>query len=924
MKRILLSLCAITLLSAVVCAQVLSVTAELYYTDDSSVQGYPADHSTYRIYANCTNATDRVTAVSGNGSAPLVLNVTGGVWNHPAGGVLGNAANCAIFSTAELEAAEYDSYVTLDYACNSGSSGNVYSAEDSNQPWKTAVFNTMPYGNSNMLINSNIGGGWLGVINAVNSDTDNTLAGADLKVFIAQITLPNSGSICGIFNVQCFPNYQSPTDDYILQTGFEFGTTACGVGGCTDPLALNYNADADFDNGICLDTCALAFDMVSSVGPTCDNGADGYIYFNGIGSQGSILYSFDNVAIGLIPDTIFDLSNGMYMLTISDTRFDNEEYNPAGIYGTCTVTQQVELMTEPIAIGDLTTTAVSCNGAADGCAEAAVVEGGTEPFVYNIYFIEGSPVMAGENQPLELDMPSYCGLGGGIYYFVATDANGCVGQSTFFEIVELPAISVTETTEVPSSCFNSLDGSQAFDISGGNGVLSFEIDGNGDYEIPQGDGSVVIENISSGNYILYARDESGCEVSLEFSVSGGPAIEATFEVTNQLCFGGNSGTIIVTATGGTGALMYSIDGDVYSGNNEFMNLPAGLTTVYIMDENFCVLESEVEITEPTMLEATAEATPVSCAGYTNGTLLITATGGTEIYAFSIDGINYTPSPLFFDLSVGTYSIYVEDANGCVFEMTNAAEVTEPIALTATGEATAETCFDANDGQIIIDAQGGTAPYTYSIDDVEYNNSPIGDLEAGTYDVHIIDNNGCEVEVMSLVVTQPDALVINNLTPNSIDEDAGGNNTYTVTGGTAPYEFEWTYNGNVVSTNQDLDDLTDAAQQGDYTLEVTDDNGCTATQQISITDIDELTASNSVSMFPNPNNGLFQINILAIKSAKMSYTLADETGRIALAKELGNVAGTRTENIDATQCAKGIYYLSIRMGDVTHISKLIIQ
>jgi hypothetical protein len=455
-------------------------------------------------------------------------------------------------------------------------------------------------------------------------------------------------------------------------------------------------------------------------------------------------------------------------------------------------------------------------------------------------------------------------------------------------------------------------------------MLSFEIDGNGDYEIPQGDGSVVIENIASGNYTLYARDESGCEVSLAFTVGGGPAIEASFEVTNQLCFGNSTGIIVATATGGTGALMYSINGMDYSSTGEFMSLPAGITTVYVMDENLCVLESEVEISEPSMLEATAQATAVSCAGFTNGSLLITATGGTELYAYSINGVDYSPSPLFSDLSIGTYSIYVEDANGCVFELANAAEVTEPTALTATGEAMAETCFDANDGQIVIDAQGGTAPYTYSINDIVYNSNTIGALEAGTYDMHIIDNNGCEVEVMSLVITQPDALVINNLTPNSIDEDAGGNNPYTVTGGTAPYEFEWTYNGNVVSTNQDLDDLNNASQQGDYTVVVTDNNGCTATQQISITDIDELTASNSVSMFPNPNNGLFQINILAIKSAKMSYTLADETGRVALAKELGNVAGARTENIDATQCAKGIYYLSIHMGDVTHISKLIIQ
>ncbi len=922
MKRILL-LCAAFIGSiSSSFSQVTSISVEEFYTDDASVTGYPADHTTYRIYANCTNEEDRVTSISGNDDAPLILTVSGGLWNHPAGNVVGNAVNCSLYGA--IPAVEYDSYITLDYTCNDGSTNTIYSVEDVAQPWKTAVFNTSPYGAENTILNTSIGGGWFGLPDADDDANDNTRAGLDLKVLIAQITIPNAGSICGIFNLQCFPNYQSDDDDYIVQTGFQFGTIDCGIPGCTDDTALNFDPAAAFDNGLCLFECGLSITNVVVVQPTCSYEDDGSISFAGTGGQDFIEYSFDGNVLGLSPEISENLMNGSYTISIRDTRFDNPNMNPDGMFGDCMVEQTIELNTEAIALNGATSTSVSCAGEGDGCAQLASADGGTGTLMFSLAYENDEPVLDGNGDALELDAPNYCGLDGDSYYFIAMDANGCTEVSELFEVIEPSSIVLLEGAELAASCFNSADGTQVFNFTGGSGTLSFELDGNGDYELEGGAFNVVLENLVPGDYTLYAIDENDCTGSQEFTIAGGPAIVIDADATGVLCNGDSNGSIVLNATGGSGEFTYSFDGDNYSSVNELNDVAAGPATVFVQDENGCIAEEEVMIDEPSELTAAAEATDILCAGDDNGSLIITATGGTELYAYSIDGIDYTPSPLFNDLAAGDYDIYVEDANGCTYSMTGAAAVTEPDPLTGVSVATGVTCNGDDDGEILVTALGGTAPYEYSTGGAPDDANPITGLDPDTYDVVITDANGCEYTVMNVEVTEPDPLVIDGLGPDPINNTPGGNTAYTVDGGTPPYGYEWIYDGDVISTDQDLDDITDAADQGAYTLTVTDANGCEVSQTINITGVGELGQLYSISLYPNPSNGLFVLNIAGVQGEKMSYTISDEAGRIVTAKELGNVSGTRIETVDAAACAAGVYYITLQVGNNTHTSKLIIE
>ena len=272
--------------------QVTGITVETYYSGGAtpSVTNYPANHNTYRIYANTVLATDRVTTVSGDMLTPLSLSVSGsGIWNYQVGGATGDAASCLIYASQPLS--EYDSYMTIGVSCNNdGASNPIYRAEDASQPWQNQAFSTAPHGNGDFVVNSAQGAAWFAL-----TDNPNCAAGADLKVLLAQIT--TDGDICGTFNLQVFPNYAGAGSAMVQQT-FAFASNAVCVPGCTDPAATNFNPSATYDNGLCLFPCSLAITSYQII-DDCVAEDEGAIVLNLSGNQSFLSYSVNGVDYGL-------------------------------------------------------------------------------------------------------------------------------------------------------------------------------------------------------------------------------------------------------------------------------------------------------------------------------------------------------------------------------------------------------------------------------------------------------------------------------------------------------------------------------------------------------------------------------------------------------------------------------------------------
>jgi hypothetical protein len=917
MKRALLILSAVLGTITGSMSQVTNISVETFYTDNGSIAGYPAGHTTYRIYANTTSPTDRVTIVSGNDISPFVLNVTGqGIWNHPSGGVRGDNQACNLYDL--LPALEYDSYLTIGYTCDDdGLTGSTYNLEDADQAWQTPMFNTMPYGNGSVIVNSVIGATWFTLTDNLNSE-----AGADLKILLGQIT--TDGDICGILNLQCFPDYAGTSSNYIVQTGLEFGSIECGTPGCTDDTALNYNADADFDNGLCIFPCALSVGDLTVTNPTCGGDADGSVMVTASGNQSFVSYNFNGEDLGLADAegiTVVELGNGTYTVVLHDTRFDNENVNPGGIYGECSVTQDIEVFTDPLVMGASTSTDITCNNDNDGCVNTDMANygGGTGDITFMIYDNTNTAVQDGDGNDLMLETPDFCGLAGGTYHLVATDANGCSASGPDFSVSNPAPLTLIEGFESAATCFNSTDATQIITWSGGTGDVDFSTTEGGPYDIEGNPANLILENLTPGLNMIYAADDNGCEASLEFSVAGGPSININATVMSPACNGDSDGSISVSATGGTGAFSYSFDCVNFDMIADLTDLVAGTYTVCVQDANGCIASEDVEVAEPEVLAASSSATDILCNGDNNGSISVVATGGTEPYAYSLNGVDYVPAPDFNDLVAAVYDMYVMDANGCMVSELAAQQIDEPAALASVANVTNEQCFEACDGMIMMTTTGGTGDYFYAYNDGPVSaTNPIENLCGGSYSVVAYDANGCMVTVgTDIEVVAATEIEISGLAANPINEDPGGNTAYTVTGGATPYSYEWTdSDGTVITTNMNLPNLG-AGQDDTYTLTVTDDNGCEVVTSINVTGIGEFGQEFSFSLYPNPNNGEFVISIVGLKGEKMNYTVVDAAGRVAISKELGNVNGTRLERIDMKDAAAGFYSVQFVMGDQTH-------
>ena len=252
--------------------------------------------------------------------------------------------------------------------------------------------------------------------------------------------------------------------------------------------------------------------------------------------------------------------------------------------------------------------------------------------------------------------------------------------------------------------------------------------------------------------------------------------------TDPLCFGGQ-GTITITAAGGPGSnYRYSVNGGAYSGvfsTSVTISRVSGTYSILVKnDASDCVAASSqsVTLTSPTALGlGGVSKTNLTCTGANDGTISVTASGGTPPYVFdySLDGGAYTGASMpqmsgtyvFSSLVAGTYIVRVTDANGCSPVTASATRViVDPGALTVTNTTTVEACSGSSNGSITLTVTGGTQPYVY---DYSFNGgafqsatSPTNlsshtftGLAAGNYVVRVSDANGCTPGTAPVTLTE---------------------------------------------------------------------------------------------------------------------------------------------------------------------------
>ena len=397
------------------------------------------------------------------------------------------------------------------------------------------------------------------------------------------------------------------------------------------------------------------------------------------------------------------------------------------------------IIAEPaaITIDSEASTDITCNGANDGTVTVSA-SGGTGALIYTL---NPGAISNGTG--------SFTNLSANSYTVSVTDANGCgpVASSNLI-IAEPAAISIDSEGSTDITCNGANDGTVTVSASGGTGALIYTLNPGA---ISNGTGSFT--NLSANSYTVSVTDANGCgpEVSSSLVIAEPAAISIDSEASTDItCNGANDGTVTVSASGGTGALIYTLNpGAISNGTGSFTNLSANSYTVSVTDANGCgpVASSNLIIAEPAAITIDSEAsTDITCNGANDGTVTVSASGGTGALIYTLNpGAISNGTGSFTNLSANSYTVSVTDANGCGPVASSNLIIAEPAAISIDSEASTDiTCNGANDGTVTVTASGGTGALIYTLNPGAISNGTgsFTNLSANSYTVSVTDANGC--------------------------------------------------------------------------------------------------------------------------------------------------------------------------------------
>ncbi|AUP81346.1 T9SS type B sorting domain-containing protein [Flavivirga eckloniae] len=563
---------------------------------------------------------------------------------------------------------------------------------------------------------------------------------------------------------------------------------------------------------------------------TCFNDNTASITASAVGGQGSnYLYTLNMIApivssSGPQASPVFtDLGAGTYTVTVTDG------FNCSGTSTNIIINEPSEI--EPIlalASGETCTSSATLTLSATG-GTAPYSYSDTPNFVTTLGSFAGSvtfPVTAGAHA----------------YYVM--DANGCISNvSNEVNVEPLIPLTIDLDSDDPTiSCHGDDTGSIIATAQGGLGNYIFTLqDGSGNNIAPLNQNNTgVFNGLVAGTYRV--RIDSGdCVGHSEYVTITQPATPfvADYATTPVTCPGSGDGTLELIANGGTAPYTYAIYGggtsyrlDQFFDTSTFENLPPGTYSAVVNDAQGCTEFIEdiiIEAPVPVFLtEVPGSKMPELCSGDMNGEFSVEITGGVLPYSVSIDDqdgpyITGTAAQTQFDftgLAGGEHTVYVRDAVDCPTRWV----ITLPESVTISPEVSVEYgCtgnLSTNTVTVTIDESITNATdVDYSIDGgATYQASNVFvDVPAGIdYVVNARHTNGCEQVSETFDITQIDPLTL-TLEDGELNEIVA-----VATGGLEPYEF---------TLNDEPYGSTDRFiiyASGDYTVTVTDRNGCVAT------------------------------------------------------------------------------------------------
>lgn len=603
----------------------------------------------------------------------------------------------------------------------------------------------------------------------------------------------------------------------------------------------------------------LTLDFEALNDPTCPDSENGSIFSLVDGGSPPYTYDWSNATSGA---DLLNVPAGTYGLTVTDSKG-------------CTASDSWTLTNqftgpEVVIIGP----DVICSGSEITLSTQAS---------YSLY--EWST--GAFTQSITIDQP-------GNYSVTVTDQNGCTGSEI------LTVLGVQNPSNVINLTTNNFCQGQ------GSATISAAQSG-GQYLWSTGQSTQSIVITASGTYQLTVTNNDGCSAtgSYVFSVPANLTLEVVQTVSIS-CPGNNDAAITFSSTGGIGQKTFTLthlttgNETVFPAAGTATGLSPGNYSMVVKDGNNCTVNSTFSILEPAPLNLQLTTQNESTAGAQDGSATVNAIGGTTPYGV-VNWSNGQTGNTVSGLAPGNYSVSLTDANGCPVIETF---IISPggCTLTASYTVTNVSCHGGNNGTISLDLSNEADPVAFQWSNGQTGSAPVlQNLSAGTYSVTLTDQNSCTAIIENMVVNQPlpvssELTITHESTPGAKD----GTASISVQGGTGSYVINWS-NG---TSGASVSNLT----PGEYSVTVTDSNGCTQSQVFVI----------NAGSTGTVNAGLVEVKVYPVPTSGLLYLDLPENGQTVLrlfrmdGKEIK--VDSAKSPIDLSQVENGVYFLQILLND----------
>jgi len=575
-------------------------------------------------------------------------------------------------------------------------------------------------------------------------------------------------------------------------------------------------------------------------------GSDGEIEINVTGGTGPFTATINGGSQMTSPNGNFvfgGLGAGEYEIVVTDA-------NGCEI----TTTQTLNDPSCILEVGNVMSTATSCNGFSDGTITITATSD-NPPIEYSIDGINFQTSNV------------FSGLPSGEYNIVIKDAVACLASfSSNPVIVSEPEVFDVLPTILNVTTLGGSNGRIILCINGGTPDYTVTIDppaGTVTETMGSCDADFEITDLSIGEYTVTIADANGCEVVIDAPIEEPDCDDFMVEAVNPMDNNCNvssqsnpdpDGTIEIIVTGGEPPYDYSI----FGGANPtkfadtsylFTGLNVGTYTILVTDASGCAVgfAETIDIGEPELLVSPPTIIEPSVVGGSDGEICLSPSGGIPPYIVTascgtvVEGSGPQCGGDFYitGLSAGQCDILVVDANLC--EASGTITMMDPpcdqFGISAVNSN--DACNGQSDGEITINIMGGTPPYLYSVDggmttesssDMSFTFTGLG---AGAYDIFVSDMVLCTEDYA-------DQIVIEELPEFEVDAGADeiieiGESVDLSATSSEMGEYEWTpadnlddpFSANPTATPTDVGEIT-------YQVTLTTPEGCTATDEVTIT------------------------------------------------------------------------------------------